>query len=133
MFGSKRKQSAGSITVIASGSVVEGTLRVKGMLQLDGTIKGTLIAEGHVSVGPEGKVLGDVMADNLSIAGCIEGTVNAKGHLHVLATGVVRGGARYNSLEVDRGGVMDGRASHLDEKAVVENDVEMISDAAAAE
>ncbi|MFT3925916.1 MAG: polymer-forming cytoskeletal protein [Myxococcales bacterium] len=142
MFG-KRQQPASSITVIAAGSVVEGTLRVKGMLQLDGTIQGTLVAEGHVSVGPEGKILGDVIADNLSIAGRIEGTVNARGHLHVLASGVVQGGARYASLEVDRGGVMDGRASRLDDKAgsgapandveARPQDVEMISDAAAAE
>jgi cytoskeletal protein CcmA (bactofilin family) len=136
MFGnSKQKQAAsGSITVIAAGSVVEGTLRVKGMLQLDGTIQGILLAEGHVSVGPDGKILGDVTGDNLSIAGRIEGTVNARGHLHVLSSGVVQGGARYASLEVERGGVMDGRASRLDEKAQVpENDVEMIADVAAAE
>ncbi len=133
MFG-KRQQAAQAITVIASGSVIEGTLRVKGMLQLDGTVQGTLIAEGHVSVGPEGKILGDVTGDNLSIAGRIEGTVNARGHLHVLATGVVQGGARYASLEVDRGGVMDGRASRFDERqAVATGDVEMIADAAAAE
>jgi cytoskeletal protein CcmA (bactofilin family) len=134
MFGSK-KQTTGSITVIAAGTLVEGTLRVKGMLQLDGVVQGTLIADGHVSVGPEGKVLGDVTADKLSIAGRVEGTVNARGHLHVLATGVVQGGAHYASLEVDRGGVMDGRASRLDDKPapVAENDVEMIADVAAAE
>jgi cytoskeletal protein CcmA (bactofilin family) len=135
MFGGKRQQATGSITVIAAGSVVEGTLRVKGMLQLDGTIQGNLIADGHVSVGPDGKILGDVTADDLSIAGRVEGTVNARNHLHVLAKGVVQGGARYASLEVDRGGIMDGRASRLDEKAsaAVANDVEMISDASAAE
>jgi cytoskeletal protein CcmA (bactofilin family) len=136
MFGKRQQAAAQAITVIAAGSVVEGTLRVKGMLQLDGTIQGTLIAEGHVSVGPEGKILGDVQGDNLSIAGRIEGTVNARGHLHVLASGVVQGGARYASLEVDRGGVMDGRASRLEEKApaaVADNDVEMIADVAAAE
>jgi len=141
MFG-KRQQSSQSITVIAAGSVVEGTLRVKGMLQLDGTIQGTLIAEGHVSVGPEGRILGDVQADNLSIAGRIEGTVNARGHLHVLASGVVQGGARYASLEVDRGGVMDGRTSRFDDKLAAATpandtqarpeDVEMIADAASA-
>lgn len=132
MFG-KRQQAAQAITVIAAGSVVEGTLRVKGMLQLDGTVQGSLFAEGHVSLGPEGKILGDVTGDNLSIAGRIEGTVAARGHLHVLATGVVQGGARYSSLEVDRGGVMDGRASRLEEHAsTAAEELGMIADAAAA-
>jgi cytoskeletal protein CcmA (bactofilin family) len=129
MFG-KRQQAAASITVIASGSVVEGTLRTKGMVQVDGTIDGALIAEGHVSVGPEGKILGEVTADQLSVGGRVEGTVFARGHLLVLASGVVHGNARYTSLEVERGGVMDGSASRVDEQAA-DNDVELVANAAA--
>ena len=66
MFG-KRQQAAASITVIAAGSVVEGTLRARGLVQVDGTIDGALIADGHVSVGPEGKILGEVTAEQLSV------------------------------------------------------------------
>jgi cytoskeletal protein CcmA (bactofilin family) len=128
MFGSKRPKAADSaITVIAAGSVVEGTLRVRGMVQVDGTIDGHLITDGHVSVGPEGRVLGEVTADQLSVGGKVEGTLNAKGHLHVLASGSVRGNARYASLEIERGGVMDGNASRLDVKNVPDNDVELVS------
>lgn len=132
MFG-KKQASSTNITVIAAGSTVEGTLRVRGRLQVDGHVEGNLIAEGHVSVGPEGKIIGDVTADDLSVGGRVEGTLSARGHLHVLATGVVSGSARYTSLEVDRGGVMDGRASRVDEKKsmVADNDVELIADAAA--
>jgi cytoskeletal protein CcmA (bactofilin family) len=129
MFG-KRQQAVASITVIAAGSVVEGTLRARGMVQVDGTIDGALIAEGHVSVGPEGKILGEVTADQLSVGGRIEGTVFARGHLLVLASGVVHGNARYTSLEVERGGVMDGSASRVDEQAA-DNDVELVANAAA--
>lgn len=133
MFGSKRATKAeSSITVIAAGSVVEGTLRVRGMVQVDGTIDGTLIADGHVSVGPDGRILGEVTADQLSVGGKIEGTLNARGHLHVLASGAVRGNARYASLEIERGGVMDGNASRLDEaKSVPDNDVELVANAVA--
>jgi cytoskeletal protein CcmA (bactofilin family) len=131
MFG-KRQQAAASITVIAAGSVVEGTLRTRGMVQVDGTIDGALVAEGHVSVGPEGRILGEVTADQLSVGGRIEGTVFARGHLLVLASGVVHGNARYTSLEVERGGVMDGSASRVDEHTA-ENDVELVAANAAAE
>jgi len=133
MFG-KRQQTAASsaITVIAAGSIVEGTLRVRGMVQVDGTIDGTLIADGHVSVGPEGCIVGEVTADQLSVGGKVEGKIHAKNHLHVLASGAVRGNARYTSLEIERGGVMDGNASRVDEvKSVAENDVELVANAAA--
>lgn len=129
MFG-KRQRAETSITVIAAGSVVEGTLRARGMVQVDGTIDGALIADGHVSVGPEGKILGEVTADQLSVGGRVEGAVFARGHLLVLASGVVHGNARYTSLEVERGGVMDGSASRVDEQAA-ENDVELVANAAA--
>jgi cytoskeletal protein CcmA (bactofilin family) len=83
-----------------------------------------------VSVGPEGKILGEVTADQLSVGGRVEGTVFARGHLLVLASGVVHGNARYTSLEVERGGVMDGSASRVDEQ-VADNDVELVANAAA--
>ena len=136
MFGSNKRSKADSaITVIAAGSIVEGTLRVRGMVQIDGTIDGTLIADGHVSVGPDGRVIGEVTADQLSVGGKVEGTINAKGHLHVLSSGSVRGNARYASLEIERGGVMDGNASRLDDvkdvKTVPDNDVELVANAVA--
>ena len=133
MFG--KRQTANAITVIAAGSSVVGTLRVRGIVQVDGTIEGTLIAEGHVSVGPEGRILGEVTADELSVGGQIEGKLFAKGHLHVLSTGRIRGEARYTTLEIARGGVMDGRASHVEDaparKGADESRVEMIENAAA--
>lgn len=131
MFG-KRQQTAATVTVIAQGSVVEGTLRVRGVIQIDGTVDGTLIAEGHVSVGPEGKVRGDVTADALSIGGRVDGTLLARGHLHVLSTGVVQGDVRYTTLEVDRGGVMDGRATQVMNSVVPDNDVELMANGAEA-
>src|SRR4051812_44050765 len=114
MFG-KRQRSATALTVIAAGTTVEGTLRGRGMVQVDGTVDGTLIAEGQVSVGPEGRILGEVTADQLSVGGKVEGALHARGHLHVLASGSVRGNARYTSLQIERGGVMDGTASRVEQ------------------
>lgn len=131
MFG-KRQQAVAAITVIAAGTTVEGTLRVCGMVQVDGTIDGTLIAEGQVSVGPEGRIMGEVTADQLSVGGKIDGKLHARGHLHVLASGSVRGNARYTSLEIERGGVMDGNASRVEDlQSVPENDVELVTSAVA--
>ena len=131
MFG-KRQQAVSAITVIAAGTTVEGTLRVRGMVQVDGAIEGTLIAEGQVSVGPDGRIVGEVTADTLSVGGKVDGTLHARGHLHVLASGSVRGNARYTSLEIERGGVMDGNASRVEDlKSVAENDVELVTSAVA--
>ena len=138
MFGKRVQVStAADTTVIAAGSTVEGTLRTRGKVQVDGVIDGKLLAEGAVSVGPEGKILGEVFADQLTVGGCIEGTAVARGHLHVLASGAVRGTAHYATLQVERGGVMDGNAARVEEasdavelSAAPDNDVAVLAKAA---
>jgi len=116
MFKSKTSVNSAEPTVIGKGTVIEGTVRITGRVQIDGKIDGTLIAEGHVSVGPEGSVLGELTAGELAVGGNVEGRVNVRGHLHVAPGGKARGEMRYGSLQVDRGGVIDGSTAHGDER-----------------
>jgi cytoskeletal protein CcmA (bactofilin family) len=108
MFKSKGPTSSSEPTVIGKGTVVEGTIRVSGRVQIDGQIDGTVIAEGHVSVGPDGSILGEVSAEELAVGGRVEGKITVRGHLHIAPAGIARGDMRYGSLQVDRGGVIDG-------------------------
>lgn len=142
MFGKRPKSPreaapAGNLTVIAAGSAVEGKLRIRGAVRVDGAVNGAVIAEGSVVVGPEGRILGEVEADDLTVAGRIDGILRVRGHLRVQASGAVQGHARYTTLEVERGGVMDGSTTHLVEgqSATPDNDVEAVSleDVVAAE
>lgn len=112
MFRSKAAASPTEPTVIGRGTVIEGTIRVAGRVQVDGQIDGTLIAQGHVSVGPTGSILGEVVADELAVGGRVEGRVSISNHLHVAPGGSARGEVRYGSLQVDRGGVIDGSTLH---------------------
>jgi cytoskeletal protein CcmA (bactofilin family) len=116
MFGSKTKVAAAEPTVIGKGAVIEGMVRVYGPVQVDGHIDGGLSAEGQVSIGPTGCVLGELTADELAVGGRIEGKVSVRNHLHVAPGAVVRGDVRYGSLEVERGGVIDGSTLHGSEE-----------------
>jgi cytoskeletal protein CcmA (bactofilin family) len=107
MFG-KKATSAAEPTVIGRGSVFEGNIRASGHIQVDGHIDGTLHVDGQVSVGPQGVITGEVMADELVIGGRVQGKAHARGHLHVASGGSVRGEVRYGTLQIDRGGVIDG-------------------------
>jgi len=111
MFGSKAEEP----TVSGRGAVIEGTVRVRGRVQVDGRVEGTLEVEGMLSVGPEGRVSGEVIAEDIAVGGEIEGKITAKKHLHVVRSGKVRGEVRYDTLQIDRGAVLDGRTLHGDE------------------
>ena len=113
MFRSKASASNSTEpTVIGRGTVIEGTVRVSGRVQVDGRIDGTLVADGHVSVGPSGAILGEVVAVELAVGGRVEGKVSVREHLHVAPQGIARGELRYGSLQVDRGGVLDGSTAN---------------------
>jgi cytoskeletal protein CcmA (bactofilin family) len=114
MFRSKGPAVSSEPTVIGKGTVIEGTVRVCGRVQVDGQIDGSLIAEGHVSVGPTGSVIGEVVAEELAVGGRVEGKVSVRDHLHVAPGGIARGEVRYGSLQVERGGVIDGSTAHGD-------------------
>lgn len=121
MFGSKAKTSVSTEpTVIGRGTVIEGVVRVAGRVQIDGAIDGSLLADGHVSVGPNGSILGEVVAHELAVGGRVEGKVSVREHLHIAPQGVCRGEVRYGSLQVDRGGVLDGSTAHGDGESTLQ-------------
>ena len=123
MFRSKSKSNAASEpTVIGRGTVIEGTVRVTGRVQVDGMIEGTLLAEGPVSVGPNGSILGEVVAHELTVGGKVEGKVSVQENLHIAPNGVARGEVRYGSLQVDRGGVLDGSTARGEDTATLQTE-----------
>lgn len=114
MFGSKSEEP----TVIGRGAVIEGTVRIRGRVQVDGRVDGVLEVEGTLSVGPEGRIRGEVTAEDIAVGGEIEGKITARKHLHVVRTGKVRGEVRYDTLQIDRGALLDGRTLHGDDAPV---------------
>ncbi len=108
MFGSKSEDP----TVIGRGAVIEGIVRIRGRVQVDGRVEGTLEVDGTLSVGPEGRIRGEVIADDVVVGGEVEGKLTARKHLHLVRSGKVRGDVRYDTLQVDRGAVLDGRTLH---------------------
>jgi cytoskeletal protein CcmA (bactofilin family) len=114
-MSSKGEQPGGEVTVLSEGCALEGTLSARGPVQIDGAISGGLITDGHASIGASARILGEVRADELSVHGEVSGLVFVRGHLQVAASGAVRGYARYATLEVARGGVVDGAATLMPE------------------
>ena len=103
-------------TIIGAGAVIEGVVRVSGRVQVDGRIEGTLEVDGEVSIGPKGSVDGELMGTTLVIGGKATGRVVARNHLHVVSTGVVQGDVQYDTLQVDRGGLIGGNTVHAEEE-----------------
>jgi cytoskeletal protein CcmA (bactofilin family) len=95
-------------TVLGAGSILEGTLKSKANVRLDGTFTGTLEIEGNVLVGETAKITADVNARNVSIAGAVRGNVSGR-KVQILRTGRVWGDIEAMALTTEEGAFIDGK------------------------
>ena len=91
------------LNALAKGSTMEGTLKCDSDLRIDGTIKGTLICEAKLIIGPTGSVEGDVSCQNAVVEGSFKGTMRVKELLNVRESAKVEGEIVTDKLLVQSG------------------------------
>ena len=96
-----------SLNSINQGTTVEGTIRAQSDIRIDGTIKGNLMCDAKVIIGPTGFVEGEIQCDNAVIEGKFEGTLRVKELLNVRETAVINGDVSTGKLIVQPGGVFN--------------------------
>ncbi|HZU05933.1 MAG TPA: polymer-forming cytoskeletal protein [Chloroflexota bacterium] len=96
-------------TVLAAGTVIEGTLRADEPVRVGGTLQGTLEAAGPVLVEAGGKLIARVVAPEIVVAGYVDGRLQCQGRLEVRASGLVRGKMQVGALRIEEGALLDGQ------------------------
>lgn len=94
-------------TIIARDLVVEGQVNSAGLIEIEGTIRGT-INGNSVVLREEGVVEGLVYAEFLNIRGRFEGSIKAK-NISVSSKAKIIGDIEYDSLAVEDGASIDGQ------------------------
>lgn len=109
----KAAAGAGS-TRLGEGSHWQGEIHTgTGSLCVEGSMEGTIVSEGQVTIAPSGVVKGAIHAKSLTVQGRVEGVLKVEGCLEIQATGWVEGEIETGTLVVDQGGVMQGSCSRL--------------------
>ena len=101
------------IAVISDKSKFEGRLETPGTLTIFGSFTGE-IKSGTLEIGKDGKTLGSVEAESVTIAGYFEGEIACYNLLKIAKTGMVRGILAYGSLSVELGGQLDAEVFQLE-------------------
>ena len=97
-------------TVISKGVKIEGKLSCSGNIRLDGEVQGDISSQGVVIVGENGKVNGQINADNITIGGKVTGTVKAKDKVVLEAKANLKGDITTKTLIVESGAVFNGNS-----------------------
>jgi cytoskeletal protein CcmA (bactofilin family) len=105
-----RSGSDQTVTVIGSGARLEGNLIAAASLRIEGTVRGTITAEGDVIIAPEAEVSADIQSTNTTLGGHYTGNVVATGTIELTATARVEGNLTCRSLIVNKGAIFSGQS-----------------------
>ena len=90
-------------SVIGPSTVVRGSVRGQGSLEIAGRVEGDVDVTGNVSVGETGAVLGNISGANVSVQGAVQGDLYG-----TEAVLIERGGKVVGNLSAPRIGIASG-------------------------
>jgi cytoskeletal protein CcmA (bactofilin family) len=108
-------------TIVGVQGYFEGTLSSRESLRIDGTVKGRIDCKDTVIIGQEGKVEGNIDAENVFIAGELKGNAKARDCLEISKGGKVFGDISTAKLVVAEGVIFDGSCHMLSDEDLAEN------------
>lgn len=97
-------------TLIGEGTAVKGSIRSDGVVRIDGYLEGTIENACELIIGPKGRVVAEVTAENLSLAGELRGEVVVTGKLELLPGSRLVGNIQCDHLIVHDGATFHGQS-----------------------
>jgi len=115
--GPDERRNPPSLAVISDGAVLNGFLRSTASIRLDGSFKGTIIADHELIIAPQGRVEARVKARRAVIAGLFQGEMVVLEELEIAPTGRFIGKLiqKEPALRISRGGRFDAQSVFVDD------------------
>jgi cytoskeletal protein CcmA (bactofilin family) len=104
--------SSGEISAFfGEGTEIQGDLRFKQTVRVDGRIRATIRSEGELILGPKGLIEGDITVASLTVSGRIKGNLRIKDRLEIHPGGRVEGEVLLGrpGLVVHDGGIIEAK------------------------
>ena len=98
--------------MIGEGVSLTGTIKLSGTVYVYGDINGEITAR-EIHVGPTGKINGVIQVDVADIQGETNNSIHVRDTLVIRSTGKVLGSISYQSIEIENGGLIDGKIEKI--------------------
>lgn len=130
MFSAKTNNTIDFDTVISARTEIVGDITIKGAIQIDGVLKGNLIAEqgskASVRISDKGSVVGKISAPNIIINGEVNGDIHAYEYIELAKKARITGDVYYSSMEMVLGAQVNGQLLHNVDMKKVTSDASMV-------
>jgi cytoskeletal protein CcmA (bactofilin family) len=100
-------------TRLGSDTVLKGTLRFTGSVEISGKLEGKILADGFLFVRDGAEIRADIRAEDIIVAGTVHGNIEATHRLEILATGRIYGNVRTAQLRVADGVIFEGKCEMI--------------------
>lgn len=94
---------------IAEGTVIEGDIDCEDELLVSGTVKGNIRCGKKLIIAQNGRVLGNVYCQAVTVMGNMEGDINSSGLLVLESQSLVLGKIASQSMEVHAGAKVESQ------------------------
>ncbi|MEJ2110747.1 MAG: polymer-forming cytoskeletal protein [Acidobacteriota bacterium] len=105
MFGNEMEKLK---SFLGSGTEFQGELTARGILRMDGVVKGKIQAD-EVILSETAFIVGDIIAKKIIVGGKVEGNLRAQDLVEIKPNGNVKGDISTNKLLVIEGGEFNGQ------------------------
>jgi cytoskeletal protein CcmA (bactofilin family) len=103
-------------TVIGKDILIEGNIRGREHMVIDGSVKGNIEMETHdFTLGPAGKVEGEIQARDISISGQMKGNIKTPGKIEITKEADFQGDILAKSIAVENGAFFKGSVELITE------------------
>ena len=93
---------------IGPSMTIKGEIRAREELLVDGEVEGTLESQSLLTVGPNGKVRGNIKAREVAIFGSVHGNVDVTEKLAIREQGSLIGDIKCAGISIDDGAYFKG-------------------------
>ena len=95
-------------TLIGPETYVQGVIRTKNSIRMDGRLEGNITDAQNVIVGETGQIQGDINAQSVAVGGRVQGNITAIKSIEILARAQVTGDIRAPQLNIENGALFEG-------------------------
>jgi len=98
-------------TIVGRGTHVSGDMNINGSAHINGTVDGSVVASGFVTVSESGVVKGGIKGEYAIIGGIVGGNVEVAGKVALGKAGRLKGDVIATRLIIEDGAVFQGRST----------------------
>lgn len=99
---------SGTDTVIGSSVKLKGNLTSDGDITIDGRMIGNIKSGGHITIGINAQINGDISGTSVAIGGKLQGNITSLDTVSITESGQVNGDIQSSRLEIAMGGLFIG-------------------------